>query len=111
MTETYSVNWAGAAERDLREIILYIARDSPANAMNIFHKIKGTAEGLYTFAQRGRIVPELHAHGIFTYREMIVPPWRIIYRICAREVSVLSVLDARRNVEDILLQRLADPFS
>jgi hypothetical protein len=37
---------------------------------------------------------------------LIVPPWRIIYRISEMKVYVLSVLDARQNVEDILLKRL-----
>jgi len=41
------------------------------------------------------------------YREIVTAPWRIIYRISDKNVYVLSVLDARRNVEDILLKRLA----
>jgi toxin ParE1/3/4 len=55
---------------------------------------------------RGRIIPELQAQGVLQYRELIVSPWRIIYRIAGQKVFVLSVLDARQNIEDILLKRL-----
>ena len=108
MNQTYKIVWAGVAESDLKEFIEFIAIDSPANAATIFKKINKSASGLYTSPERGRVVPELQDQGILTYRELIVPPWRIIYRISAKDVYVLSVLDSRRNVEDILLKRLAD---
>jgi toxin ParE1/3/4 len=63
-------------------------------------------ERSHTFPDRGRIVPEVQDQGITLYRELIVPPWRIIYRISEKAVYVLSVLDSRQNVEDILLKRL-----
>lgn len=106
MSQTYEIIWAGVAENDLKEIIEYIATDSPANALKILKKIKQKASDLYTLPERGRIVPELQDQGIFLYRELIIPPWRIIYRISEMKVYVLSVLDGRQNVEDILLKRL-----
>ncbi|MDO8957925.1 MAG: type II toxin-antitoxin system RelE/ParE family toxin, partial [Deltaproteobacteria bacterium] len=56
--------------------------------------------------ERGRIIPELREQGIAQYRELIIPPWRMIYRISEKTVHVLSVLDSRQNIEDILLKRL-----
>ena len=106
MTQKYDIIWAGVAENDLKEIIEYIATDSPTNALITLKKIKQKASSLYTLPERGRIVPELKDQGILLYRELIVPPWRIIYRISEMKVYVLSVLDARQNVEDILLGRL-----
>jgi len=103
---TYKVHWAKVAEDDLKNILLYIAADSPANAVTIFGKIRGKASSLAQFPGRGRTVPELQDQGIFLYRELIVAPWRIIYRISDNEVYILSVLDSRQNVEDILLKRL-----
>ena len=44
--------------------------------------------------------------GIHIYRELIVAPWQIVYRISDTTVFVLSVIDSRQNVEDILLHRL-----
>lgn len=108
MSDTYKIEWAGVAENDLKKIIEYIATDSPANALKLLQKIKQKASGLYILPERGRIVPELKEQGILIYRELIVAPWRIIYRISETNVYVLSVLDARQNVEDILLQRLTE---
>ena len=106
MGKPYNVKWAAVAQRDLKQIIDYIASESPDNALQILHKIKQKASGLHIFPDRGKIVPELKDQGINIYREIIVPPWRIIYRISDSTVFVLSVIDSRRNVEDILLNRL-----
>lgn len=106
MKKFYDVRWSETSEKDLIDIIEYIAEDNPLNAYGIFKKIKRKTFSLYTFPDRGRIVPELQAQGITQYRELVVPSWRIIYRISERKVYVLSVLDGRRNVEDILLKRM-----
>lgn len=108
MSEEYRIIWAEVAESDLKEIVEYIANDSLDNALQILDKIKQCASSLYSFPERGRVVPELQDQGIYTYRELIVSPWRIVYRILVKDVYVLSVLDSRRNVEDILLKRLAN---
>ena len=106
MKKRYEVLWANVAENDLIGIIEYIAADSPAGALKIFRKIKQKASNLNSFPQRGRILPELQDQGISQYRELAIPPWRMIYRIAEKAVYVLSVLDSRQNVEDILLKRL-----
>ena len=105
MSKKYQVEWAAIARHDLKQIIDYIAIDSPDNASRILQKIKQKVYALYTMPDRGRIVPELKEQGIHTYRELIVTPWRVIYRISDTTVFVLSVIDSRRNVEDILLDR------
>jgi toxin ParE1/3/4 len=105
MSKNYQIKWAVVAQNDLEQIIEYIAIDSPENALRILKKIKLKASGLYTMPDHGRIVPELKDQGIHTYLELIVAPWRIIYRISNTTVFVLSVIDSRRNVEDILLDR------
>jgi len=106
MNPRYQVVWTSVAENDLKKIIEYISVDSPHNALNILRKIKRKASSLYTFPERDRIVPELQDQGILQYRELIGPPWRLIYRIAERKIFVLSVIDSRQNVEDILLKRL-----
>ena len=108
MNKKYQVVWSNIAENDLKNIIEYVADDSPPNALKIFRSIKQKGSGLNTFPERGRIVPELQDQGILQYRELIIPPWRLLYRISEKNVFVLSVLDSRRNIEDILLKRLTD---
>ena len=106
MNPKYQVAWAKVAENDLKEIIEFISTESPYNALKILNKIKEKASSLYTLPERGRVVPELQDQGISQYRELIIPPWRLIYRIAEHEIYALSVIDSRRNVEDILLKRL-----
>lgn len=106
MNTIVTVKWSNVAENDLRRIIEYIARDNIANAKKVFERIKEKTADLNQLPDRGRIVPELQDYGITLYREIIVPPWRIIYRPTDKEVHVLSVIDSRKNVEDILLNRL-----
>jgi plasmid stabilization system protein ParE len=108
MSKKYKVIWADIAENDLKNIIEYIADENLLNVQKIFKKIKEKASSLYLLPNRGRLVPELKDQGILQYRELIHSPWRIIYRISENKVYVLSVLDARRNIEDILLKRLLD---
>lgn len=106
MGTKYEVVWAGVAEQDLTDIIKYIHSGNPLAAKDQLEKIKARASSLYSLPQRGRIVPELMQQGILQYRELVIPPWRLIYRISDSIVYVLSVIDSRQNVEDILLNRL-----
>ena len=106
MNAMFKVKWSTVAENDLRRIVEYIARDNIANAREVFDHIKGKTADLNQLQDRGRIVPELQDFGITLYRELIVSPWKIIYRSTDKEVHVLSVIDSRQNVEDILLNRL-----
>jgi plasmid stabilization system protein ParE len=108
MSQIYEIVWARVAENDLKEIIEYIAIDSPTTALEILEKTRNKASYLSTTPERCRIVPELKDQVIMQYRELIVSPWRVIFRIAEMKVYILSVLDARRNVEDILLNRLVD---
>lgn len=106
MKKDFKVIWADAAVQDLEKIIAYIAKDSPANATKILSRIKNTASDLYHSPYRGRFVPELQNQGILIYRELVIAPWRVMYRVSENNVLVLSVLDSRQNIEDVLLKRL-----
>ena len=106
MTKKHEVLWARVAEDDLTSIIKYIHVDNPIAAKENLKKIKTKVSNLNSFPERGRIVPELIEQGISQYRELIITPWRVIYRISDSSVYVLSVIDSRKNVEDILLHRL-----
>jgi plasmid stabilization system protein ParE len=108
MRRKYKIIWSAIAEKDLVNIIEYIAVDSKHNALKIFSQLKERVSKLYHLPERGRIVPELKTFGIHQYRELIIPPWRVIYRISGDKIYVLSVLDSRQNVEDILFNRLTN---
>ncbi len=101
----FGVEWAQPASKDLENIIDYISQDNVDTAITIFEKIKSKCNTLNQFPDRGRIVPELKAYGILSYRELIISPWRVIYRTSDQKVYVLAVIDSRRNMDDILIER------
>lgn len=105
----YQVFWTQTAQHDFRKIIEYIAVDSEIQARKLYLAIIQKADQLRQLPLQGRIVPELGYHSIFMYRELISPPWRIIYKTEENKVWVLAVIDGRRNVEDILLDRFIYP--
>ena len=106
MPKKYILIWSDTAENDLTSIIEYIAEENVDRAFNILSSIRKKVDNLYKFPSRGRIVPELMIHNINLFREIIIYPWRTIYRIEENMVYVLSIFDGRRNVEDLLLKRL-----
>ncbi len=101
----YSVEWAVTARDDLDEIIGYILARDPINAMKVLEKIEAKANTLNHLPQRGRIVPELKFHGVRTYYEVLTGPWRLMYRIDTKTIWVVSLLDGRRQLDDLLLER------
>ena len=100
------VLWTRTARHDLDAIVAYIAADSIENALSILDRLQERAESLTTAAERGRPVPELRSIGVHQYRELVERPWRIIYRVEPDSVMVLAVLDGRRDLESLLLDRL-----
>ena len=104
--KSFQVVWAEAATRDLEEIITYIALDSKAHARKVLEKVERKAKSLRSFPERGRVVPEFRDFELKTWRELVAPPYRIIYRIAERKVLVSAVLDGRRDTQDTLFGRL-----
>jgi toxin ParE1/3/4 len=91
---------------DIKEIVDYIAEDNAAIALEILDKLETRINSLKDYPERGRVVPELLNQNIVEYREIIETPWRIIYKISGTNVFILTILDGRRNVQDILLRKL-----
>lgn len=101
--------WSKDASDDLVEIISFIAeRSGRKMARGIYFRIKDEVESVREFPATGRVVPELTSIGITEIHELIEPPWRIFYRIYQNEVRVLSVIDERRNIEEILYRKVID---
>ncbi len=92
--------------QDVESILDYIvAHDGHIAATRVLDLIVNRAEQLVENPQRGRVVPEIREIGIVDFREMIERPFRICYRVYSREVVIVSVLDGRRDLERILIDR------
>lgn len=68
-------------------------------------RLDAAIESLDELSSRGRIVPELRMRGITLYREIIVLPYRILYRVESREVFIVAVVDHRRDLDSLLHDR------
>ena len=100
------VRWSDSAYQDLLEITEFVSSDSPEAARNLAREILARVSDLVRMPERGKIVPELLEQGISMYRQILVAPYRVIYRVRPPAVSIEAIVDSRRNLADLLSQRL-----
>ena len=86
--------WSPSAATDLQAIRDYIAADSPRYADLVVRRILLAVERLTDFPESGRAVPE-RTDG--TLREVIVSPFRVVYRQREQTVEVVTVFRAARR--------------
>lgn len=110
MTRRSSLRWTDAARADVRRIIQYVAVHGGALvAEPLTDKLLLRIATLTEHPERCRPVPELMAHGLPMYRELLVRPYRVLFRIRERHVVILGVFDGRRDLEALLIERALDP--
>lgn len=78
------VIWSAAAREDLRAIAAYIARDNVPLAESYCLQLIEFADTAGDFPRLGRIVPEIEDENV---REIIKPPYRIIYELFSRSTA------------------------
>lgn len=100
------MRWSRAAAADLVAIARYIQRTSPQAAEAFLKRARAKAGSLSDFPRRGRAVPELQRLGVTEWRELIFAPYRLIYTIQDDLAEIDAILDARRDIEELLLERL-----
>ncbi len=92
---------------DLKEIFFYAAmNDSVQSANKLLDALEATCYKLEQIPERGHIPPELKPTGIKKYLEIHYKPYRIIYEIEGKRVYIHCVVDGRRNIQEILSNRL-----
>ena len=103
----YEVFLTKDAEDDIIEIYRYILEnDSENSANNVFKKIKETCLSLISFPDRGHNPPELNRIAVYNYKEIHFKPYRIIYQIIQLKVYIHSIFDGRRDLQEVLENRL-----
>lgn len=103
----YAVHVVLDAENDLWDIYRYVAgNDSVEKADRLIDALHQTMKTLEDFPLRGHCPPELERIGVLEFREIFFKPYRIIYQITSSDVFIYCVLDGRRQLTDILQERL-----
>ena len=96
----FKIIWSELARDDLQAVVLFIAGDNPPVAESFGFRLMSKVDVLAQFPQFGRVVPEENDE---TVREIIFPPYRIIYKVLAakRIVGIVRVWHAARGVPEI----------
>ncbi|HWB54896.1 MAG TPA: type II toxin-antitoxin system RelE/ParE family toxin [Tepidisphaeraceae bacterium] len=94
--------WSPHALIDAEEIAAYIARDSEAYAAGMMRRFVQVIERLLLFPKMGRRVPEFDNEQI---RELIVRPYRIIYRVEPQRIVIAAIVHGARLLDRALEDR------
>ena len=102
----YQVYLSADAGNDLFDIWNYVAHnDSPEKADHLLRELQSTCFTLEEFPDRGHVPPELERVHVREYLEIHWKPYRIIYRIHDKRVFIHCILDGRRNMLELLIER------
>ncbi len=86
--------WSDVALARLLEIRDDLAERDPRAATKLLRRLLQRAESLTDFPQLGRVVPELPDGEL---RELIEKPYRIVYRVRATTLEVVTVFEGYRE--------------
>jgi plasmid stabilization system protein ParE len=100
-----TVRWTETATQDIEEAAAFIGRDSRYYAAALVRETRAAAQSLRTFAERGRVVPEIDAPDI---HEIFVGSYRLIYQITADHIFILAFVHGARDLT-ALWQRRGGP--
>lgn len=105
----FEVRFTRGAEDDLERLYDYLAEQgSPAIADALLGAVLKKIDALERFPHRGNVPKELAELGIRNFRQLVLSPYRIIYRVIAQEVFVLLIADGRRDMQALLERRLLE---
>lgn len=89
------IRWSLTAERDLREIEDFIARDAPLRAVAFINRLVEAVENLDRAPLLGR-TPEFQREDL---RELIFRAYRVVYRLeGAGQLTILRVVHGAREL-------------
>jgi len=90
------VVWSPLAIERAAEAATYIAQDNPIAARRWVDGLFAAAATLSRLPERGRLVPELRRADV---RELLLGSYRLVYRVEARRVAILTVRHLRRRFD------------
>jgi len=94
MPARHAISFAESAVADLEDIRAWYAElGVPDVGERLLREVVSQAERLAEFPESGRVVPEF---GIAPLREIIHPPFRIVYRVDPKRVRVVRVWRSER---------------
>jgi len=80
--------------------------DAPGKADYVLERIEKAFSSLSESPERGAYPKELLPLGIREYREIFFKPYRVIYRMLDNNITILLIVDGRRDMQMLLERRL-----
>ena len=96
------VAWSPLADEQVDDAVAYISADNPAAALVWLGRLLDRTKSLGTFPDSGRVVPELQREDI---REIIVNPYRVMYRRKDDVVEIAAVRHESREFDESAIAR------
>lgn len=93
--------WTEPALSDLDAIAEYIALDNPEAARRLVARVFASIERLERFPNSGKRPSELPRS---PYREVVVSPCRIFYRVAGESLFLVHVMRAERLLQRFMLE-------
>lgn len=94
------LRFTAEAQARLHSIERYVGEDSPRNAKILVERLILRAEAIADAPRAGRAVPEYRQQNL---REVLVRPYRIIYRLQPDAIEIITILHYRQLLPDDLL--------
>ncbi|PWK48624.1 type II toxin-antitoxin system RelE/ParE family toxin [Pleionea mediterranea] len=99
------IKWTEPALEDLNDIAEYIALDKPVAAKKLVQKIFKSVKRLKDFPKSGKVPDDLRDS---RYREIVVGPCRVFYRVEPNTVFILYVMRSERALRNFILEDRAN---
>ena len=105
--DRFAVELTEGAEEDLEAIFGYLAESRSAEAATeLLDGLLAKIQTLERYPLRDGIPKELESLGIREFRQVLMKPYRLIYRVIGQKVLILVIADGRRDMQALLERRL-----
>ena len=96
------VIWTEPALNDLNELAEYIALSNVVAAKELVQEVFDKVDRLEQHPKSGRVPPELKS---LNYREVIVNPCRVFYKIEKQKIYILFIMRQERDLKKFLINK------
>jgi toxin ParE1/3/4 len=105
----YEINWSKDAGEEFIEILAkHKYTEGKNSAQNMYLGINSHIKKLQDTPRMGKPVSLLKDIGINGYRHIVKDHWVVYYRVEGQTIHIISLIDERRNSEEILYKKILD---
>ena len=100
----HKIIWSPEAANDLEGIVDYISRDSETIAARVAERIVDSIDQLQDHPFSG---PQIREWKKTSYRHLVVPPHRVIYRVDSNReaVFIIAIVHGARDLKKFIRKR------